>query len=407
MGKASRRKRAEDDTESRDLKVVRQVMRRLDIPDSRCTLFQFFDRVRAVIGDDGLKDWIQLQEDSAPDAQYEFTYSTLDRALNCAVGWRSFPLEQECAWMLPRLRDALAACEPESQFVVEIGAGPGAASAILSAALGVPFLALDPHPLTDGLAEQIAEKARGDVTSIVAGAADLTQVLDGRVPAAVIGMGVFRYFQPHSHQDGSFSFSNSISGFIKASSPASDSVDFFNSIFPADLLLSEAACTDYVGEVAAAGAAAGYYFVEGGLTQLPTIIPSGPTENTLMHLAARRLEPCFLPLLVENYSPLPAPRPGLVLDGPAAEALMVSLEAPEILRLTELRWKNGTSRRAVFHHGDLFGIYTASTLAYRELTFHSAADWPEADAAALAWELENTQAGGATRSVLALPISAW
>jgi hypothetical protein len=393
--------------ESRDAKIVRQIMRRLNVPDSRCSQVEFWDRTALLLGEADVEEWLRRQEDDTPDSQYDFTYSTLERALCCAVGWRSWPLEQECTWMLPRLREALSARGPDEQFVVEIGAGPGAASAVLSAALGVPFLAVDPHPLTAGLSEQIADRTGGKVTSVVAGAEDLARVLDGRVPAAVIGMGVFRYFQRHVHRDGVFSYSNSIANYLQAGRPDPQSVDFFQAIRPAELLLSEAACPDYVGEVATAAAASGYYFVEGGLSQMRTAIPTGPVENTLMHLACARLSPVSVPLLQATYSPLPAPRPGLHLEGPMAEALMYSLGPVKTLRLTELRWRDGTLRRAAFQYGELFGHYDSTDLDYRRLTFHSAAEWPAAEARAVEYEEETVRSGEAQGGALVLPVSAW
>lgn len=76
---------------------------------------------------------------------------------------------------------------------MEVGAGPGAAAAVLSAALQVPVIAVDAHPLTSGLLEQFARCTGGNVTSRVADIADPRTLRRGRSPAAVFGMGIYHF----------------------------------------------------------------------------------------------------------------------------------------------------------------------------------------------------------------------
>lgn len=67
--------------------------------------------------------------------------------------------------MMPRLRDAIERCGHDEPFLLEIGAGPGAAAAILSAALDVRVVTVDAHPKSLGLPEQFAELTGGRVES--------------------------------------------------------------------------------------------------------------------------------------------------------------------------------------------------------------------------------------------------
>lgn len=67
------------------------------------------------------------------------------------------------------------------------------------------MIAVDSHPKTLGLAEQFASRTGGKVDSRVADIADLGDVLEGAVPAAVFGITIYRHVQPHHHGKGSFS----------------------------------------------------------------------------------------------------------------------------------------------------------------------------------------------------------
>ncbi len=176
----------------------------LDLVDSALDEAVWMSCVTEQVGDDIADEWGNLEVDVV-ESEYEFTYGSFEKARNFSVGFRSGPLAAECGWMLPRLRDAIARSGHPEPFLVEIGAGPGAAAAVLSAALQVPVIAVDAHPLTSGLPEQFAKCTGGNVTSRIGDIADLADVLDGRSPAAVFGMGIYRYLQPHQHLGDSFS----------------------------------------------------------------------------------------------------------------------------------------------------------------------------------------------------------
>lgn len=380
MGKASRRKAgaAGGDDSGRDRKRISQAIRRLGLIDSRMPADLWAAQAEAKVGADDLATWDALVVDEKDDL-YDFTYSTVDRALTLAVGFRSWPLEVECAWMLPRLRHALAEHDGEDRFLVEVGAGPGAAAAVLSAALGVPILCLDPHPLSAGLPEQLAERTGGAVTSHMAGTADIGRVLDGRVPAAVYGMGVFRYFQPHNHKP-VFSYATHMNAILARGHAEPAALEFYEAIQGADLVLSEMSCPDYVAEVAAGAQRSGYHVPAGGLTQLAGATPNGPTQTTGMHFT-RAGTAAESHLLVENYSPLPQPNAGLDLPNtPQAEALRWSLgDRLQSLDLTEVGYAKGgrVVRRELFRYGGLFGQYSADNAGNRGIVFVSGEEWPE------------------------------
>lgn len=203
--KAKSRRGAEPGTGlNADRKRLHRALRTLDLVDSRLDDFAWADQVRKYLGDETVDEYLDL-ESTTHDDVYDFTYSSFERAMHFSVGWRSWPLTAECERMLPRLREAVVRSGHSEPFLVEIGAGAGAAAAILSAALKVPVIAVDSHPKTLGLPEQFASRTGGTVESRVADIADLASVLDGAVPAAVSGMGVYRHLQPHDDAGESFS----------------------------------------------------------------------------------------------------------------------------------------------------------------------------------------------------------
>jgi hypothetical protein len=100
--------------------------------------------------------------------------------------------------------------------------------------------------LTSGLPEQFAHCTGGKVTSRIADIADLAEVLDGRTPAAVFGMGIYRYLQTHQHRGDFFS-----DWLVKEQILDTHDIDphvasFIAALGVADLLLSEQMCPDYL-----------------------------------------------------------------------------------------------------------------------------------------------------------------
>lgn len=408
MGRASRRKKAQPEQMRRDNNSISRIVGRLGVPDSRLSYADFCKRAAAILGRDDVEKWMALER--VLDERWQnFEYSTFERAIVYRVGWRSWGLEVECAWMLPRLREALERHSSESQFLVEIGAGAGAGAAVLSAALGVPVIAVDPDPRTAGMPERAAELTGGEVTSHVAGADDLAAVLTGRRPAAVFGMGVFRHIQPHHHRDGIFSFSNSIARYIEQETAARQTVKFFQTIAPSDLLLSEQACPDYVGEISAAAYPTGYEIVAGGLTQLEVAVPGEKATVTAMHFAEGHPRPAKHSLLVENYSPLPALSPGLVVEDVSAEAIRLSVKDAQSLFMTETTWLDGsgTMRREGFRAGHVYGLYEATDRGFRRIKCVAERDWGTLISMARDNEKFMVDTGTVEVHKLAIPVSDW
>lgn len=69
------------------------------------------------------------------------------------------------------------------------------------------------------------------------------------MPAAVFGMGVFRYFQTHKHETGTFSFMTVMDRMFNTRTPDAASLAFFESVTPAEILFSEMGCPHYFAEV--------------------------------------------------------------------------------------------------------------------------------------------------------------
>jgi len=362
---------AESDLDSARLA---QALASLGLVDSTIDGDEWMRRVAKLVGDDIADEWYNLDADDIEHA-YEFSYSSFEKAKHFSVGWRSGPLAAECAWMLPRLRDAITRSGHDEPFLVEIGAGPGAPAAVLSAALQVPVIAVDAHPLTAGLPEQFAQCTGGTVTSHVADITDLAAVLAGRRPAAVFGLGIYRYLQPHHHRGDSFSDWFEMKRILATHTVDPHVTSFIAALGDADLVLSESTCTDYLAEMAAGLFPAGYRIPAGGTTRITSATPTGPTAVHGIHFTTADLPARNPNLLLEMYSPLPRPYADFASDpdnDPAAEALRISLEPTEFIEAAEIDYRDGSGRmrREVFGWGKhLVGQYVATNQGYRNLKF--------------------------------------
>lgn len=359
-----------------DLKRCRRALRSLNLVDSRLDVVEWGRQVSNFVGDEMVSTFYDLDADGDHNRVYDLTYDSFDNALHFSVGWRSWPLAAECEWMLPRLRDAIARSNHPEPFLVEIGAGAGAAAAILSAALQVPVIAVDSHPKTLGLAEEFASRTGGAVVSRVAEIVDLSDVFDGKAPAAVFGLGVYRHLQPHEH-GGDEHFSDwAIMQQILATHRVGPHVDsFIRALNGADLLLAEMMCPDYLAEMASGLFRHGYEIPQGGIRRIEGATPEGPTTAFGLHFSIADLPQRDPNLLIEMFSPLARPHsrfesdPG---DDPAAEALRLSLEPTEFIEATELDYTDGSGRLRceVFAWGEnLIGRYTATSRGFRSLKF--------------------------------------
>ena len=370
MGKASRKVKAtsiQSPTRALDKKLSR-VIRRLGLIDSRCSQETFYRNAEIALGIDDMAAWLGISASSSYEENYDFHYSTLERAIVTSVSWRSWPLEVELRWLLPRLAESLSAVHQDRRYLVEIGAGPGAAAAIVSAVLEVPVLATDRHPMTQGLAEQFSNRVNGDASSFVVDALDIDSVFRDAPPAAVFGMGVFRYVVPHNHGSRVFSYLNSASGFMKEE-PSNVAVKFFESIAPADLFLAEQMCEDYLGEVGAAALASDYFFASKGVERLFHQLPGEESNCVCVHLTQNDDAKTLKSPIEELAGALPVLKAGLKAEGLQAEVLRAQIGPTDQLELEEFTWEDGSGilRREFFRTADFFGSYRASNIGFREL----------------------------------------
>ena len=345
MGKRSRPSRGQDAGLNSDLKRCRRALRSLNLVDSRLDAEAWGQQVSKYVGEDDVDEWLEGM--SSFDEAYDFSYSSFERALHFSVGWRSWPLTAECEWMLPRLRDAITRSGHDEPFLVEIGAGAGAAAAVLSAALKVPVIAIDSHPKTLGLAEQFASRTGGTVESRVADIADLADVLNGAAPAAVFGMTIYRHMQPHDHNQSSFSDWVDMQQILATHRVDPNVARFIKALEGADLVLAEITCPDYLAEMAAGLFPFGYDVPKGGITRIDGAIPDEPTTAFGIHFTTADLPKRNPNLLIEMFSPLPRPYANFETDpddGPPAEALRLSLEPTEFLEAAEIDYTDGSGR---------------------------------------------------------------
>lgn len=395
----------------------RRLIRALDslgLVDSLLDQDAWIARVTEQVGDDIANQWYEFADGASDvESEYAFTYGAFERAKHFSVGWRSGPLAAECAWMLPRLRDAIDRSGHPEPFLVEVGAGPGAAAAVLSAALQVPVIAVDAHPLTSGLPEQFARCTGGNVTSRVADIADLEDVLDGRSPAAVFGMGIYRYLQPHQHRGDSFSDWFEMERILATHEVDPHVASFIAALGDADLVLSEQMCPDYLAEMASGLFKFGYQIPQGGIKRIASATPAGPTAAFGIHFSKADLPKRNPNLLIEMCSPLPRPYADFVSDpdnDPAAEALRLSLEPTEFIEAAEIDYTDGSGRHRfeVFGWGKhLIGQYESTTGGYRRLRFFPRNDLDAALQALHEDQARIEQAGMATVYECNLPAPQW
>ena len=411
-GKAARRTGANHTSApTADSKRLERALRSLDLVDSRLELDAWAEQVSTYLDRD-LVDAYLNRPNRDIEAAYDFTYSSFERAMHFSVGWRSWPLRTELEWMLPRLRQAIDnhTTAGEQPFLVELGSGPGAAAAILSAALKVPVVAIDVRPETADLARQFAQRTGGNVEPHVATAAALPEVLAGREPAAVVAMSTFRYLMPHKHRGGYFSDWAHMEEILASAKVPADIACILDAVEGADVLLSEVGCSDFAAEVAAVMLTRGYHIPAGGITRTPTSLPNETTSTLLMAFTRSNTPAAEANLLVEMYSPTPVARVGLnIEDDEAAEAMRWSLEPTELIGASEISYSDGSGRLRTefFMRDDLLGHYVAATTGFRRLQLYPVSALKDLLEAVMTDEKRLVEAGQATSIVIDEPATRW
>jgi predicted RNA methylase len=411
VGKRSRPNKGQDAGLRSDLKRCRRALRSLDLVDSRLDAEAWGQQVSRYVCEDDVDEWLEGM--SSFDEAYDFSYSSFERALHFSVGWRSWPFSAECEWMLPRLRDAITRAAHDEPFLVEIGAGAGAAAAVISAALKVPVIAIDSHPKTLELAEQFASRTGGTVESRVADIADLADVLDGATPAAVFGMTIYKHMQPPHHRQDSFSDWAEMQKILATHRVDPQVQRFIKALDGADLVLTEMTYPEYLAEIAAGPFSFGYDIPQGGITRIDGATPAEPTTAFGIHFTTADLPKRNPNLLIEMFSPLPRPYAYFESDpdnDSAAEALRLSLEPTEFLEAVEIDYTDGSGRmrREVFRFGHrLIGRYFSTTKGYRNLRIFQRKDLETALEQLHADEAELTELGKASVHPCSLSAPLW
>lgn len=411
VAKRNKQNTAENAGLRSDLKRCRRAVRSLNLVDSRLDEAAWAKQVSSQVGEDDVAEWLKGM-DTFEEA-YDFSYSSFERAVHFSVGWRSWPFTAECEWMLPRLRDAITRSGHENPFLVEIGAGAGAAAAVISAALRVPVIAIDSHPKTLGLAEQFATCTGGTVESRVADISDLADVLDGATPSAVFGMTVYKHMQPPEHSRSSFSDWASMQKILATHRVEPEVERFIKALGGVDLVITEMTEPEHLAEIAAGVFAFGYDIPRGGITRIDGATPGKATTAFGIHFTTADLPKRDPNLLIEMFSPLPRPYASFDTDGgidSAAEALRLSLEPTELLEAVEINYTDGSGRmrREIFGFSNrLIGQYFSTTRGYRRLRILQQTDLESALEHVHADEAKLTVLGKASVTPCSLAAPLW
>jgi hypothetical protein len=374
MGKKKNGSDIYDAASGRDARDVQRVIRRLGLIESNQSLEAWYGQARTQLPETSVQRFYDYKTGKQDSEIYPFTYQDYDHARIFHTSWTSHALETQLVWMIPRLRAALSRAEPERRFLIELGAGPGAAAAIVSAVLKVPVITIDPEPNALGLPEQFAARTGGDVTSITASAVDLPKVVDGRIPAAIFGIGVFRYFQTHDHGNDSFSFMREMDLMFIDRDPDPQSLAFFQSNIPAEMIFAESGCPDYLAEVLLGARASGYDLATDGAMLTHGVIAGGEIRDLLLfHLTPTESLTSTKHPFIEMFEPLPDLQAGLRVEGAKAEAVRTLNDSDaETVEASQIEFHNGTMRREIFTlNSHLAGVYKATNLGFRSIKITS------------------------------------
>ena len=364
------------DVPGRDAKSVRRAIRKLGLPDSRQSPETWYAQASATLPETDIAN--VFKSGGAEASDYDEAYKSFDHARILSAGWRSHMLELECIWMLPILRRAIQerrAQEPVT-FLVELGAGSGAASAILGSILNIDVIAVDTHDLSAPRIQEMAAITGASVEAHQADVTDLSKLLAGRTPAAIFEMSTVRYLQVHQHMDGGFSNRYRIERNIKTTKASDAFAALLKAANGGDILLSEMSCIDYVGEIEGAAATFGYHLDPDDLTYITGQIPTEEVATIAMHL--RRCEEVAEPakLLAALSGPVPSPRTGLHLEGAAAESLRLALGELSNWQGVEITYNDGsgTLRRETGSTDSHFVVYQSTTRSFQSIDLYAVAE---------------------------------
>lgn len=352
-----------------DAALVNRVYSQLRIPGSRDAQ-RFADRVKAELPEETWRRWDDLRNDGQKPEFYELSHADVHTSMLLSAGLRSDLARQELAWLLPRLRrDVAGRADP---VIVEVGCGSGVASAIVSLALGVRVVATDVCEPAVRVAAEVARALGADVDARVAAADDLPSALDGRQADAVFLFSTLRHIQDHEHGDTmpqTFSTLRVFEHRLAHPHPTATLAALAGVLKPDGVLYyTDPSCPDRLVEVEACLATLGRHLaLDDRRTITGHVIGKEERHDAVAARPGARVPTAtdFLTLLSGPPQPL---RPGLKLEGAAAERTRLASPLLATVRACELEWPDGRVRRSEMFEGPGFvGTYHADPDGYRDL----------------------------------------
>lgn len=178
----------------------------------------------------------------------------------------------------------------------------GTIAAVLGAALRVPVLAVDPLAGSAECARRFAELTSAEVEAHEASVSDLPDLLAGRIPTAIYGIGVLRYLQKHSHQDrATFSLVTALDAARRSASPTPPLQAVLEAARGADILALEVTCPDWLTELDAAARPMGYHIEVPKPGRLPMVVTDDEQVMATLAMTSSQNEVSTLDLL-DGYS---------------------------------------------------------------------------------------------------------
>ena len=300
-------------------------------------------------------------------------------------GWYARAIAAQCAWLGEYLGPIVASAE--DPVLVEVGSGLGFNSAVLSAALGVPIVAVDPTPGSAASAARLAERTQGDVHPHELDVSSLPELLGDMRPTVAFCAGVLRHIQPHEHNsNGAYSYVSQTAAAEATTRPTRAMEQLLTGLQGADVIgLEKVTCLDWLGELGGAARSAGYRLQLPHRGPLSTPVLADPEEMVPVRLS-QDLEPsdAFEWLAsAADVSPRPIEGGHSTFSGIEAELLRLSASSLETVKVRQFELGDVALRIELARDDRSAVVYEASTQGYRALEV-----WPvsEFSAAHQIWE---------------------
>jgi hypothetical protein len=243
-----------------DKALISDSFARLGIPSSR-NFNQFATRALDAIDRPTVEKWDAFRAEEGGITKPEFfelIYRDFATAMILSAGSRSDLLRQELAWLLPLLHQDLA--DVEVPLILVAGSADGAAAAVIGRAMACQVVAVDRVAAAQTIATEAAAKIGAAVEAHVGGTEDLSKILAGRKPSAVVLFGSMPEVQPHEHVVPSFSWLGRMREALTGALPTPQFRALVDATPGAGIYFSELPCPDRTTEIAGCGAALGLAF---------------------------------------------------------------------------------------------------------------------------------------------------